>query len=409
MGVFCVSSWPDAIAHIDADAFFVECERATNPLLRGKAVVVGKERGIATALSYEAKALGIKRGMRIVDIKKQFPGVVVLNSDYEKYSMFSVRMFEIVRRFSPVVEEYSIDEAFVDLKGLRAFYKKSYRELAVLIQKSIKEELGISVSLGVAPTKVLAKIASKLKKPGGIVIIKAKEIQNYLNIPVGSVWGIGPNTEALLAKFNIHTAIEFAKTDIAFLSRILSKPYIQIHRELRGEKVFDVDPSYKSSYKSISKATSFKPISDKNMLFAKIAKNVEDAAFKARRYALAPSRIAVFLKTDNFATKSVKLKLRTPTNITSHLLEYARIGFEKIYKEGKRYRQTGVVLLNLTTKKRYDLFEDFTYLKKSARLYGIIDDVNTKFGRHSISVASTLPALEPKKQNLIIPFLGYVK
>jgi len=109
-----IRSWPQAILHLDADAFFASCEQAIHPELRGRPVICGRERGIVAAASYEAKARGVQRGVRLSDVKKLCPDAVILPSDYETYSLFSVRMFEILRRFSPDVEEYSIDEAFVD-------------------------------------------------------------------------------------------------------------------------------------------------------------------------------------------------------------------------------------------------------------------------------------------------------
>ena len=119
-----ISSFPQAIMHIDADAFFASCEQAIHPELKGKPVITGKERGIVAAASYEAKARGVTRAMRLFEVKKVCPDVIILPSDYETYSLFSVRMFEILRRFSPDVEEYSIDEAFVDLTGLRRSFPR---------------------------------------------------------------------------------------------------------------------------------------------------------------------------------------------------------------------------------------------------------------------------------------------
>src|SRR5574340_840050 len=158
-----IRSWPRAILHLDADAFFASCEQAIHPELRGKPVITGKERGIVAAASYEAKARGIKRGMRLFEVKKVCPDAVMLPSDYETYSLFSLRMFEILRRFSPDVEEYSIDEAFVDLTGLRRSYHGPYEDIARNMQQTIEQELGISVSVGVSLSKVLAKIGSKHK------------------------------------------------------------------------------------------------------------------------------------------------------------------------------------------------------------------------------------------------------
>src|SRR3989337_3003096 len=166
-----ISSWPRAIMHIDADAFFASCEQAIHPELRGRPVICGKERGIVAAASYEAKARGVQRGVRLSDVKKLCPDAVILPSDYETYSLFSVRMFEILRRFSPDVEEYSIDEAFVDLTGLRRSFHGPYELIAEKMRAAVKQELGITVSAGVSLSKVLAKIGSKHKKPDGLTMI----------------------------------------------------------------------------------------------------------------------------------------------------------------------------------------------------------------------------------------------
>ncbi len=284
--VFSVSSWPNAIAHIDADAFFVACEVATNPSLQNKCIVVGKERGIVTALSYSAKAKGVKRGMLISQAKKICPSLVVIESDYEKYSMFSVRMFNILRTFSPIVEEYSIDEAFVDLTGLRRLYNTNYLGIAKLIQDKIEHNLNISVSIGVAPTKVLAKIATKLNKPHGLVAIKANQIQHYIkDIKIEDVWGIGKNTASLLNKLDIYTALDFASKNESYLKKFLSKPYIEIYYELKGQSVLKLNPDKKTDFKSISKSKSFStPTNKQETLFAELTRNLEQACAKARMY-----------------------------------------------------------------------------------------------------------------------------
>lgn len=134
-GPINIHSFPQAILHLDANAFFASVEQALNPNLKGKPVVIGKERGIVTAVSYEGKALGIKRGMTIKEVEQKFPQALILESDYEKYSIFSLQLFEILRNFSPIVEEYSIDEAFADLKGLRGYFHKSYEAIGEQIKK----------------------------------------------------------------------------------------------------------------------------------------------------------------------------------------------------------------------------------------------------------------------------------
>ena len=224
-----ISSWPQAILHVDADAFFASCEQSLHPELKGRPVITGKERGIVAAASYEAKDRGVKRGMRLFEVNKVCPDAVILPSDYESYGLFSMRMFEILRRFSPDVEEYSIDEAFVDLTGLRRSFHGSYGTIAERIQQTIQAELDLSVSVGVSLSKVLAKIGSKHNKPHGLTIIPGREIHTYLEkLPVESIWGIGKNTAAYLGKFGIRTALDFARKDEGFVKMHLSKPYQEI-------------------------------------------------------------------------------------------------------------------------------------------------------------------------------------
>jgi DNA polymerase-4/DNA polymerase V len=175
-----IHSWPRAILHLDADAFFASCEQAVHPELRGKPVVAGRERGIVAAASYEAKARGVKTGMSLMDVKKVCPEAIIVPSDYETYSLYSLRMFEILRRFSPDVEEYSIDEAFVDLTGLRRSFHGPYGMIAKKMQETIEKELGITVSAGVSLSKVLAKIGSKYNKPHGLTIMPGRDIHIYL-------------------------------------------------------------------------------------------------------------------------------------------------------------------------------------------------------------------------------------
>jgi DNA polymerase IV len=172
-------SFARAIVHIDADAFFASCEQAVNPKLKGKPVVTGKERGIAAAVSYEAKARGVKRGMTIREIQALCPDAIHLPSDYETYSLFSQRMFAIVRRYTPDVEEYSIDECFCDLTGLRRPLRMSYETMAAHIKADLEHDLGLTFAVGLAPTKVVAKLASKWQKPAGLTVISGHNLHLY--------------------------------------------------------------------------------------------------------------------------------------------------------------------------------------------------------------------------------------
>jgi len=390
-----IRSWPQAILHVDADAFFASCEQAIHPELRGRPVITGKERGIVAAASYEAKACGVQRGIRLSDVRKICPDAVILPSDYETYSLFSMRMFGILRRFSPDVEEYSIDEAFVDLTGLRRSFHGPYGMIAEKIQCTIEQELGFTVSIGVSLSKVLAKIGSKHKKPHGLTLIPGREIHCYLeHLPVEKVWGIGPNTAAFLNKHGITTALQFSRKDEQFIKKYLSKPYQEIWHELNGRSVYPVVTEAKDSYQSISKTKTFTPPStDVGFVFAQLSKNLENASIKARRYQLAATRLIAFLRTQDFRDFGVEVKLSLPSAYPVCLMGPLREAFNKVYRTNTLYRQTGVVLAGLMPDDgtQYTLFDDTTKIEKMARIYAVVDSLSGKYGKHTVQHGSSLP------------------
>src|SRR5512136_921250 len=223
--LFITHNWPRAIIHCDGDAFFTSCEEAIHPELKGKPIITGGERGIVACASYTAKKLGIKRGVPLHQAQALCPEIVILPSDYETYSLFSRRMFAIIRRFTPQVEEYSIDEAFADITGMRRALHASYEAITFQIKKEIERELGIGVSVGLSITKVLAKVASKHQKPGGFTVIPGRLIARYLHgLPVEKIWGIGQATTNYLNKMGIRTALEFARLPERTTKERFTKP-----------------------------------------------------------------------------------------------------------------------------------------------------------------------------------------
>jgi len=390
-----IHSWPRAILHLDADAFFASCEQAINPKLKGKPVITGKERGIVAAASYEAKARGIERGMRLFEVKKLCPEAIMLPSDYETYSLFSLRMFEILRRFSPIVEEYSIDEAFVDLTGLRRSFHGPYGLIAQKIQETIETELGLSVSAGLSLTKVLAKIGSKHRKPHGLTLIPGRDIHLHLkSLPVEKVWGIGPNTAAFLNKLGIRTALEFARKDENFIKKYFSKPFRETWDELNGRSVYPVTTESKSDYQSICKSKTFTPPSaDKTFVYAQLSKNLENACIKARRYHLAAKRLTLFLRKQDFRDEGLEIRLSSPTAYPSQLFDALRRGFERVWRPGTLYRASGVIMAGLVPERnvQYTLFDNVARIERTARVYGAVDSLSRKYGKHTVMHASSLP------------------
>lgn len=391
--VFSLHSWPRAILHVDGDAFFTTCEEAIHPELKGKPLITGGERGIVACASYAAKRLGIKRGVPLHEARALCPGLIVLPSDYETYSLFSRRMFNVIRRFTPQVEEYSIDEAFADLTGMRRAHHASYETMALKIKEEIGRDLGISVTVGLSITKVLAKIASKHRKPDGFTVIPGRGIPDHLrDLPAEAVWGIGPATAQYLAKMGIRTALEFAGLPENVVLKRFTKPGQEIWRELRGESVYPVSPEEKSVYASISKTRTFAPpTNDPDYLFAQLLRNVESACLKARRYALAPRKVVLFLKKNDFSFRGEEATLVRPS---AHPLEVSgllREIFDHIYDGKKIYRATGTVLLDLVQDRnvQYSLFENPMRAEKIRRLYRAADILGGRFGKHTLHLGGS--------------------
>lgn len=391
--IFSLHSWPRAIAHIDGDAFFTSCEEAIHPELRGKALITGGERGIVACASYPAKRAGVKRGVPLHEARKICPELIILPSDYETYSLFSKRMFDIMRRFTPDVEEYSIDEAFSDLTGMRRALRLSYEGIALQMKTAIERELAITVSVGLSITKVLAKVASKHQKPAGMTVISGREIPDYLrNLPVGKIWGIGNATTNYLAKMGIRHALEFAQLPEETVLLKFTKPGVEIWRELRGESVYPVTSEEKVSYASISKTKTFAPpTSNAEYLFAQLMRNIESACIKARRYSLAPRKIIVFLKKNNFDSAGSEVKLSRPCACPLEFSDVISELFKQCYSAKELYRATGVVLLDLEpdASLQYTLFEDPVQAEKIKDLYSATDELRQKFGKHTLHLGSS--------------------
>ncbi len=391
--LFSLQSWPRAIAHIDGDAFFTSCEEAIHPNLRGKAIITGGERGIVACASYPAKKLGIKRGVPLHEARKICPGLIILPSDYETYSLFSRRMFDIMRRFTPDVEEYSIDEAFSDITGMRRVLRSSYEEIALNMKREIERELSITVSVGLSITKVLAKVASKYQKPAGMTIIKGRDIARYLNnLPVEKIWGIGPATTNYLSKLGIRTALAFAQMPEKTVLKKFTKPGVEIWQELRGKSVYPVTAGEKSSYASISKTKTFAPpTSNAEYLFAQLMRNMESACIKARRYSLAPNRIVVFLKKQDFHSVGSEAKLSRPCACPLEFSDVIHELFDACYRPRDVYRATGVVLLDLEADAniQYTLFDNPVQAEKIKDLYHVADELGQKFGKHTVHLGSS--------------------
>lgn len=381
--MFQPQTWPRAILHLDANAFFASVMQTVYPKLKNKPVVVGAERGIATAISYEAKQFGVKRGMLMHQIKKICPKIIILKGDYALFSLFSQKLFNLLRQYNPTLEEHSVDEGFMDIYGLRRPYHCSYLQLAQRIQQQINRELGLPVSIGVSLTKSLAKLGSGFCKPQGITLIPGNQIESFLSkIPLIKVWGIGPATTGYLKQFKINNALEFVNLpEAVFQNKTqirLNKAHWEIYQELRGNMVYRINPETKTKYQSIGKQETFRPATNNlNLLWAYLQKNTEAAFQKARQYGYFVSKFLVILKSQQFQVFCKEVKLSQKQQYPWLCRQQLKTAFTALYQPNTLYRATGILLTQLSqnSQEQAGLFNEPSEkpLPKIKALYQILE------------------------------------
>jgi DNA polymerase-4/DNA polymerase V len=272
----------------------------------------------------------------------------------------------------------------------------TYTEIALRIKRELDAELGFTFSAGLAPTKVLAKVASKWQKPSGFTAIQARTAHRFLaELAPEKIWGIGPQTAAYMAKLGLRTALEFAQRPDTWVRGHFSKPYVEIWQELNGRSVLAVETSFKTTYASIQKVKTFTPPSrDRAFVAAQLSRNIENACMKARRYTVAARAIIIFLKTQDFRASGVELKLSRPSNIPSDILTTIHPAFDDLFGAHLQYRATGVVLADLKedTTVQLDLFGEALRLEKARKLFSAVDDVRERFGKHTLYLGSSFLA-----------------
>lgn len=380
----------NVIALVDCDSFFVSCEQKVNPELKGKPVCVMSARGqCVISRSKEAKALGIQMGMPYFQIKGDMKKAEFINASHDLYGQVSEEVMAVLKSFSPKVEIYSIDEAFVDLTGLERLYKKNYLEIAQMIRKEIKEKVDIPVSIGLSSSKSLAKLASdKAKKlDEGIFLIGARKITPVLEkTSIDEIWGIGRNLSALLRKNGILTAYELVKQSDIWLNKQIGIRGLEMKHELLGEMVSPVSDEIKLP-KSIQKTSAMaKFTSDKDYIKNSLNYHIHRACVKLRKLNAKCHVIGIMLRTKDF---KVYYDKRVINQATSFELEIADIIFEmldEMYNPDILYRSTGVILENFVfnSEAQLSLFADNEKEIKKDKLSQCFDKLEEKFGKNII-------------------------
>ncbi len=378
------------IALIDGNNFFAGCEILMNPDLRGKAVcVLSNNDGCVIARSNEAKKLGIKMGMPHFMAKKEFPQAVYLSADFTLYQDLSQRMMRYLSNYSDKIDVYSIDEAFIDITGLDKTYEMSFQQMALKIKSDIEKDIGVSVSVGVANSKVLAKIAShKAKQRNGFYYIEKKIIPYELqNIPIEEIWGVGRNIARSLRSFGIFYADEILLKEDAFYKSKYGKKGLELKYELSGISVLPVTGIVEKP-KSIQRTRAFPEFSkDKKYILTELEIHLHSVCKKLRENNLKTDLISVMLRTKDFRVFYREEKLDFLTNSEISLTKIVHNLFEKIYKEGIIYRSSGVWASDLSDneKNQLSLFTSYNH-KKSENITSILDKIEEKYGNGIINV-----------------------
>jgi DNA polymerase-4/DNA polymerase V len=389
-----IYSWPEAIMHCDADAFYVGCELSRHPELRGKPLVVaGKLGSIVLAKSQDLKSKGVKTGMPLWEIKKKIPEIICLPPDFEFYNDMSAQMFEILYKWTPDVEVYSVDEAFLDMKGFRRLYKMDYGQIAHAIKEEVKNTLGITVSIGVSVTRTLAKMAAEINKPDGVTVISWKHLKDWLpRFPVEAVPGFGRNTVPLLEKFGIKTCADFVNLTEATVRSMLHRPGVDLWKELQGEKVYQVEKTFALN-KIITRTSSFEPhTSDQKFLWAHTVRQLERALDAMQGDHQTSQEISLYLRDKEFRTYGWSYRFPTPMKNFQGFLDALKILWKEHFPKGKVLRSTGVTLMRLSrdSGQQFSLFEDPGMIVRKDQLEQAKQKLKERFGNLSVRSASSL-------------------
>ena len=391
-------AFPRAIVHFDGDSFFASVEQTLDHTLRGKPVLTGSERGIITSLSLEAKSRGLRRGMSLREIQAICPEAFFVPSHYTAYSIYARRMYAIVRRFTPLVHEYSIDECFADITGLDQHFNMSYEELARTIKSALELSLGITFGVGLAPNKLLAKVASKHRKPAGFTPIPLDAIAGFLSeLPIGKVWGIGSSMSVAFGKLGVRTALDFSNMTLDQLADSgLGKLYRQMWYELHGACIQGISEEVDDSIGSIMKTRTFSPPSrSRAFVFSQLSKNIEKACATARLHGVRARAISFYLKTQEFTYHRVELELLDATANPADIIEAVRNRFATLFVSGILYRATGITLMRIIRDQDVpqDLFGRTAAHEHTVPLWQSVDQLNRRYGGATLFLASSMQAL----------------
>ena len=378
------------ICLVDCDAFFVSCERVDNPALRGQPVCVttgAGSRGIVVSRSKEAKALGIKMGEPLFKVRERGIDAVFLPARHDRYAEISAQVMAVLQSFSPEVEKVSIDEAYVELTSLNRVYQKSYGEIIAEMRRTVWDQAGVPVSIGLATSKTLAKLASdKAKKNNGIFVIPPDRILEKVgNLPLEEVCGIGRRHNRHLRFLGIFTINDYVRQDDGLLRQAFGSCGLNLKYELSGFCVSPVDgrPQAPKSIQDTSALGCF--TQDKSILRAALLGHIHHACRKMRRRNGFCGTAGVLLRTKDFRVVSARQKLPFYTNAEKDIAAAGLTLLDRLYQGGIVYRSTGIALEELNYDQQPSLFAEAPACRDSP-LSRALDELESKFGRDIVKI-----------------------
>ena len=385
------------IALADCNNFYASCERVFNPGLRNKPIVVlSNNDGCIIARSNEAKSLGIKMGEPVFKVRHVIKknNVYVFSTNFALYGDMSSRVMSLLDDMSPEIEIYSIDEAFINFDGI-----KDQLKIASHIRRTIKKSTGIPISIGIAKTKTLAKVANyiakrHMKRDICLLIGQNNILKTLKCLPVSKIWGIGSKYSRILNSYNIKTAYDFIQLNEEWVLKKMTIMGLRIQNELKGKPCFSIEnnPSYK---KNICTSRSFDGTVERLQLIQEaITTHAVRCAEKLRAEKSCARYVSVVLKTNPFDTLGEyysgyrSMALSIPTNDTLEIIRSANIILKSIYRKGLTYKKAGVIVGDIIPEDQVqlNLFDTEKDHISRKNLYGALDRVNQKMGRDKIQI-----------------------
>jgi len=386
------------IIHIDMDAFYASVEQEDHPSLKGKPVIVGggqEKRGVVASASYEARAFGVHSAMPTSRAKKLCPQGIFLPVRMHRYQEVSEQIFRILRDYTPLIEPLSLDESFLDVTGSEKLFGPPLK-IAKDIKKRIYETTGVTASAGIAPNKFLAKIASDLKKPDGLVEIRPEEVADFLrDLPISKLWGVGKSTEEVLKEMGIWRVGQLAAYPMEGIERQLGKFGLELVALAKGEDDRPVVPD--SEAKSISQEETFTPdLQDLETMKKVLLDQSERVGWELRKQRLKGYTIQLKVRYPDFSLVTRSATLRAPTDQDIEIYQTTLKLLDKTEALRKRARLLGVGISKLRHHDDPEQFSLFDFNReKVERSTEAVDRIREKFGSNAIQRASLAKKRDP--------------